>query len=806
MAQIKKTIWVENSPESLLKLATRYCIKNKEVFTEQLPCGSLKLLDSLYLPLEICESLFQICHEEHIDIDDNFTNIFADSQNSKLRQLTICNASVSDNGMRCLLAHSLKKISVTNCVKLTTQTLEFINECSDNLISISVDNTFQIFPDYLSTANPDSEDDECEDDDLGLMENMYEKRHFILKAPRLKNLCIKDLYIVQGRNYFNTLCKALPNLTHLDLSGLMHSQGLQNLKFLLNCPHLVSLILHNVKEVKAALNTLCQMKKVEHLDISQFDELYGDFDQPAEFLEEIIFNLPALKSLDISGTNLVADYSKMGGRCDGKQCDIPGLARRIENPLEFLGLYKTHHEASRRQHIPAHVISGNSSEEQMLIAGRRYHDRPMILENVLDDLMMMIRHEACKDLEEVVDITILSMERYQKEKKVQINATAILHYLLPILAQNKHSGVFNVAVKKRMMGVLLDTMVEHKEDTHLMMNGCMVLWQFKVPEDLLCLYERVVEILLYIGEYHSVEGESHTIQRAAVLLLNGLVCHVDGEQKRVMGIKIIDTMLRIVRNKLQFKLCDDVMETAWSAMWNVTDETPANSERFLDKHGMELFLKCKETFPNKLDLLRNMMGLLGNVAEVKQCRKRLMTSAFVEEFSFLLDSLTDGIEVSYNAAGVLSHMASDGPEAWTIACPARDHVLERLVRAVNRWDINTNRNINYRSLSPIISLLSVTHTRECQLWATWALANLTKFDENKYCPLVEQEGGLKHIQEIIEEIISEGLTVTCKPNSVNEKLINLGQRAVTNIEMWKKRQLQVDEYIRNFQETYSNEL
>merc|ERR1719233_2177350 len=142
-----------------------------------------------------------------------------------------------------------------------------------------------------------------------------------------------------------------------------------------------------------------------------------------------------------------------------------------------------------------------------------------------------------------------------------------------------------------------------------------------------------------------------------------------------------------------------------------------------------------------------------------------MTSAFVEEFSFLLDS---GIEVSYNAAVVLSHMVSDGPEAWNISRPARDHVLERLVRAINRWDLNTNWNINYRSLSPIIGLLTVNHTRECQLWATWAIANLTKFDEPKYCPLVEQEGGLGQIRENIEELISEGLTSTSKPSNVNE--------------------------------------
>ena len=41
------------------------------------------------------------------------------------------------------------------------------------------------------------------------------------------------------------------------------------------------------------------------------------------------------------------------------------------------------------------------------------------------------------------------------------------------------------------------------------------------------------------------------------------------------------------------QVCDDVMETAWSTMWNVTDETPANCERFLNGGGMYLFLKCK---------------------------------------------------------------------------------------------------------------------------------------------------------------------------------------------------------------------
>ena len=54
------------------------------------------------------------------------------------------------------------------------------------------------------------------------------------------------------------------------------------------------------------------------------------------------------------------------------------------------------------------------------------------------------------------------------------------------------------------------------------------------------------------------------------------------------------------------------------------------------------------------------------------------------------------LQVSYNAAGVLSHIASDGPEAWTIEEPSRESVLNALTEAIQKWDLTVRRNINYR--------------------------------------------------------------------------------------------------------------
>lgn len=71
-------------------------------------------------------------------------------------------------------------------------------------------------------------------------------------------------------------------------------------------------------------------------------------------------------------------------------------------------------------------------------------------------------------------------------------------------------------------------------------------------------------------------------------------------------------------------------------------------------------------------------------------------------------------------------MASDGVEAWTVEKPSRTEVLDLMVEAIDRWNINSERNINYRSFLPLLRLLDVFHTPQCQHWAVWALANLTK--------------------------------------------------------------------------------
>ena len=102
----------------------------------------------------------------------------------------------------------------------------------------------------------------------------------------------------------------------------------------------------------------------------------------------------------------------------------------MDNPLEFLGLYKTHNEASDRQHIPARVISGDMSERQVLVAGRRYLHRPFVMQTVLNDLVKLIREENCKDLKGALEILDLAMESHPHEIQIQISGSAGLYYIV----------------------------------------------------------------------------------------------------------------------------------------------------------------------------------------------------------------------------------------------------------------------------------------------------------------------------------------------------------------------------------------
>ncbi|CAH1786643.1 unnamed protein product [Owenia fusiformis] len=779
-----------NQPDSLWDISLLYCVRNLQTFCVQelavtnndQTVYNWKLREGLTLPLEVCESLltaFLANHYREPDEPDyydyklnSFLHIFQDTLRTRLKRVNLSRMQVVDTALEWILSHKLTELDISDNSALRNLSMHCINTYGDNLTKLNIGNTTVIFND-LDPVQLDENDssaikppchclpipktssiqdyllsrDKCADHKHESQRDPLFMREYVFDLPNLRWLSIHDL----SHNAYDmilTLLKPLTKLTYLDLSGCgVDAELLMGVQ---SYAHIRSLTLYDVQisNLEDTLIAIGKLKTLRHLDISQGKEQHVLYDEPEQRLRYIVNALPNLVSLDISGTNLAGmepnDYLTKTLKFEEERqqyphCPIYGLEGRS---FEFLGLLYCTTEPCNRENIPAKKVTGDKTEEQVLVSIQANIEKTELLIRSLNHLFRIFRYSICKSPAVALKGILTAMKKHVFDRSVQISGSASLFYIV----KGKERSMLNVATRRDIITTILAGMESHMDEATMMRNGCLTLCHFKIPQDVIYEYPRVIKVLLNMI---SPPDQEEFVQRIGIHLLNSLACQVDGKEKQLVGdYGAIETMLETVRNRLRQNICDEVMEIAWSTMWNVTDETAINCERFIADKGLDLFLQCLETFPEKPELLRNMMGLMGNVAEVPYLRKYLITPQYISVFSELLMSKSDGIEVSYNAAGVLSHIASDGPKVWTISSPTRKEVLQNLSTAIEKWDLDTKRNINYRSFAPILRLLPIHETPEVQHWAIWALCNLTRVYPNKYCQLLVNENGIELIEQV----------------------------------------------------------
>ncbi|KAF0310736.1 Protein zer-1 [Amphibalanus amphitrite] len=409
--------------------------------------------------------------------------------------------------------------------------------------------------------------------------------------------------------------------------------------------------------------------------------------------------LSELRHLDISSPPPVA------GRRRRPPADPDRLLERL-----FLGIYGCN--ASHRKHIPALRIGGDIGETQLLLAAAAHRRHVFMVADVLEQLEMLLQmNNGVTRWQEILHLALDSMDEFSFCKD----------YSYPLF---RSVALYRKSVRLR----------------HFI---AMTLMNFDVPREMMFCFEGFLDTLSHMLSGLLSERDNF-VERVLIFLLNKTCCDVDGRRKVMVGERgLVKMLLKAIHARLQDHICDDVMCCLWSCLWNVTDETPENCALFLDNRGMRLFTQCLSKFKTDSgDLVRNMMGLVGNIAEVQHLRAHFMTKETVETFLRLLNYSSADLEISYHAAGVLSNMLSDGPAAWTLSEPGCVEVSARLERAVRGWNVMAERSINYRSLAPIIRLLRCD-VPESQLWAAWALANLTQAVPERYGRMVEEEGGAR---------------------------------------------------------------
>ncbi|XP_048586884.1 protein zer-1 homolog isoform X2 [Nematostella vectensis] len=698
---------------------------------------SLKLFDAatfktsgvVFLPEDVCEA-FISKRLKSGDCTDNFLSSFSNPQTSRIVRVNLKGASITDRGLQLISCQPIRELNISRCLEVTQHGIKHICQCKNTLKCLNIGQCIRIM-DFCDVAKLNNLRF------LDLSKTLIEQYDFEIVSEGLQQLQVLNL----AETVITDLgpVKNMRHLTSLDLSNCRDIKSIAPLEILNG--NLRQLILYNclgLEDFKKSIDTIVQLDSLQHLDLSKDGRDFGMDVEPPYIDGEMLHSLsqlPKLVFLDISGT---AVFEKEDLKVFG-----PPHPR-----LHFLGLCLT--EVCYYPNIPANVVTGESGEDQIIASLRHYLNRPTFLISAMRELFNLVRSNHNRiETKEVCNLVLNAMTSNMTDHKIQIAGSASLYHL----SRDDHSendeqptGV-TAEQRRQIVTVTLDSMENHIAEEQLQKNCCLTLCNFRIPVEVEFEYKRVARVLLKSATLHRTDF----IQRIAIGLCNLLVCQVHDDQKVTVGrdLEGVKMVLQVMRQKLDSERPEvgGVLECCWSALWNVTDETPENCALFMENGGMPLFMECKRRLGHHRDLLRNMLGLMGNVSEVDYLRPQLM--AYAEVFYELLDSVNE-LEVSYNAAGILCHLASDGPTAWTAETMSlsRDQAMRKLIDCVEKWDIGATRQMSYRSFGPILRLIPKYETPAIQHWATWALANLCNVDHIKYCRLIVEEDGLPLLEEL----------------------------------------------------------
>merc|ERR1712098_577668 len=137
-----------------------------------------------------------------------------------------------------------------------------------------------------------------------------------------------------------------------------------------------------------------------------------------------------------------------------------------------------------------------------------------------------------------------------------------------------------------------------------------------------------------------------------------------------------------------------------------------------------------KAFPDEPQIETKVLGLLNNIAEVSWLRTSLLVEPFIQVLRQLLRSKS--IEVSYFAAGIVAHLASDSLDRWVVEETPKYVITSELWKVVSGWKYPDEEMVAYRSFKPFFPLLVPRQEEPVQLWAVWAIHHVCTKNPARY--------------------------------------------------------------------------
>ncbi|XP_066547742.1 protein zyg-11 homolog [Amia ocellicauda] len=690
-------------PAPLTELCLALLAHSLDRFSVERPDGSLSLRQTLVFPQELADQLLHKMATEGL-LNDSTVGVFRNCQQLRLRRACIRTARISAEAFRrALCPHRLLELDAAG---------------------VNADLTIA---DILRGLSEHKE--ACE----GLQRLVLTGLTMSLEEPAgrcslfspllgLRSLCLANVdFYDQG---LAEVC-ALPRLESLDISNT----SVTSLMPLLSCRgRLRSLTMHQLKRLEMStpqlLDVLAQLEELQHLDISDDKQFTSDV---ARQLLERPGLLPRLVSLDVSGRKQVTDAA------------VCGFVERRPG-MQFVGLLAT--DAGFCDLLSGEgslKVTGEANETQICEALRRYSERECFVREALFHLFSLT-HVMERPRPDILQLVVSGMQSHPLTLHVQLAASACVFNL----TKQELAAGMPVRLLGSVTQLLLEAMRNFPNHQQLQKNCLLSLCSDRILQEVpFNRFEAAKLVMQWLCNH-----EDQNMQRMAVAIISILAAKLSTEQTAQLGAElfIVRQLLHIVRQKTAQSLVDTTLKFTLSALWNLTDESPTTCRHFIENQGLELFIKVLESFPTESSIQQKVLGLLNNIAEVRELHRELMCPGFVSHIRQLLHS--SEVEVSYFAAGILAHLTSRGEEAWTLELPLRHDLLQQLHSTIQDWPTPDCEMVAYRSFNPFFPLLECVQTPGVQLWAAWAMQHVCSKNASRYCSMLIEEGGLQHLHNV----------------------------------------------------------
>uniref|UniRef100_A0A3P9IYM4 Si:ch1073-82l19.1 n=1 Tax=Oryzias latipes TaxID=8090 RepID=A0A3P9IYM4_ORYLA len=605
------------APQALCDLCLAQVCCSLEALCSKRADGSMSLIWTPLFPPELADRLLQTMASKEM-LNDSTVGIFRDSKELRLRRASIRCCVMSAEAFRLALCpHRLLELDAS--------------WASEGLKGASVVSGLVSSP-------------EC--------------------SVSLQRLSLNGLHLDWGS--LEESCVGFSSLLGLRTLHLAYTDLTDDiLDDICSLPRLESLDISCTPVSNLLLFVLSQLNALRHLDFSD-DRLPAedtdgrDGDEVArQLLEGSSQILPSLVSLDLSGRKMIGEAA---------------LAAFVESRsgLIFLGLFATGLSSS---HVLTSLrnlkVTGEANENQVCEALRRYTERECFVQKALIQLYRLTT-DADMAQPDMLELVLGAMKSHPSSLHVHLVATACVFNL----TTQDLAEAMPVSLIRSTITQLLHAMKTFPNHQQVQKNCLLALCSDYILQDI--PFDRYVAAMLVINWLSN--HQDPTLQRMAVAVISILVAKLSKEEtaKLSQDVVFMKQLLAIVQQKAMVGVVDSTLKFALSALWNLTDEMPSAARSFIQCQGLELYEEVLESYYNEPTIQQKILGLLNNIAEVKELQADLMDEGLLEHILILLKDTQVEVGVRYFAGGILAHLTSKA-EAWTLDQDFRDAILKQLV-------------------------------------------------------------------------------------------------------------------------------